>query len=96
MMQKRESTGWTLAGALTIAVGILSFIVYHDRFEPKGESEAVGLGLLITLKNSMRGRLSSYERVPEEQLTPFEKDMKTVIEYDLKDIEDAQEALTNE
>jgi hypothetical protein len=92
-MEKRESSAWlitVIVGIIAIATG---FAAFHEKYGLKGEMESMGTSLLMVMKNTQRGRLASYDKIPEEDLTKREKKNKTIIEYDLKNIKQVEQAI---
>lgn len=100
----RKTITWLLATVLTVAGGYAGFEAYHAAFPKKpevedtvkalrAEAQANSMAVWMTLKNTQRGRLASYEDIPEEQLSEREKKNKVIIEYDLKNIEQLEKAV---
>ena len=95
-MDKRESVGWTigaLGGVIAILASAGAYHIYMDaRHEPRGEASAIGATLLMVIKNIQYGRLASYDK-PAAELSTEEKQRKLIIEYDLKNIEQIEQAV---
>jgi hypothetical protein len=58
----------------------------------RAEATANAVTTFVTIKNLQRGRLASYREVPEAELTEREKKDKTIIEYDLQNLETIEQA----
>jgi hypothetical protein len=58
----------------------------------RAEAQAQAATLLLTVKNVQRGRLASYDDIPEDQLTEREKKDRLIIQYDLQNIETIEKA----
>jgi hypothetical protein len=92
-MQKRESVSWWLTAVASVIAIASAWVAYHDTFEEKGEAKSIGTSLLMVIKNTQSGRLASYENIPEDDLSPLEKKRKVILEYDLKNIEQIEQAI---
>lgn len=86
-----------LSAAFGVAFGVFHFM--DERHEPTGvakavraESQAQATTLLLTVKNLQRGRLASYDDIPDDELTEREKKDRLIIEYDLRNIETIEKA----
>ena len=94
----------TIERIITIGTAVAAiagwFFAYHGNFATDDmvnalhtETTAQGATLLLTMKNIQRGRLASYESVPEDELSEREKRDKMIIQYDLKNIETIEQSV---